>query len=194
MRGRTPPAGEGRLGRGQPRREGILGFVVGGFGDDDDGGANPEPTGASVPVIESLVHVPPSAIDASGVSGPVSEGKAIYLVARRPDNGALVASTTARLSQPSEGEELHWRALLDLRATTLSSAVKSDEAPVSYELVAAVLPELRSRDDSGFGLGNSVSSYGNNLSTNASAGDVGLDLDDAEAVSAPRTVKIPGGE
>jgi hypothetical protein len=162
----------------------ILGFVVGIFED----AANPDPGSprATPPVIESLAYVPPSAIDAAGISGPVAEDKAIYLVARRPSSGELVASTTATLSPPVESEdELHWRARLDLHSAALGAQVESSDGPVpyEYEVVAAVMPE----PDSSLGGSQPATS----MSANASASDPQeVDLDDAEAVSPPRLVTV----
>jgi hypothetical protein len=161
----------------------VLAFVVGIF-DDENGSTKAVSTAStSDPVIESLVNVPPASIDAAGVSGPVSEGKAIYLVARQPKNGDLVASTTARVSKAGEsGEQLHWRALLDLGKTSLGSTLGSEgggSAP--YEVVAAVLPKVRSTSGS--------SPYATDYSTGASAD--APDLDAAEAVSSPRLVQVP---
>jgi hypothetical protein len=85
-------------------------------------------TAAAVGTV-AAAYVPPSRIDTAGTSGPLSDGNAIYLVARRPDDGQLVASTAAQLSRSAEREgELHWRALLDLETGTLGSAIQSESA------------------------------------------------------------------
>jgi hypothetical protein len=156
----------------------VLAFVVGIF-DDDSGKPNPESTPTTRPVIESLAYVPPSEIDAAGISAPVSKGEAIYLFARRPKNGELVASTAARLSE--RDDELRWRALLDLGRTKLAFGVESGDRSGPYEVVAAVMPKVRSPQGG--------SPYATNYSSSAAAG--GLDLDAAEAVSAPRLVRVP---
>jgi hypothetical protein len=199
------PARGGRMGRVQRQRQSVhpaiataaalgsvaaavvavLAFVVGVFDDEENGSSNPELTGTSEPVIESLVHVPPSALDAAGVSGPVSEGKAIFLVARRPKSGELVASAAAKFSESSSNEDqLHWRALLDLGTTGVSFAGGSDEAQGAYEVVAAVMPKSTNTSAS-----SGSSGPWTNFSTGASAD--GLDLDDAQVVSSPRTITIP---
>ena len=175
----------------------VLAFVVGIFDDEENGTSSPELIAASDPVIRSLVHVPPSAIGAAGISGPVSDEQAIYLVARRPEDGEVVASTIATLAESSEGE-LRWRALLELKTSALGVAVKAPDGPVPYEVLAAVMPK-----SSGFSIGNSTNSsgngnnpFGNSYSSNANSTSTGasgdsLDLDNATAVSAPQTISIP---
>jgi hypothetical protein len=158
----------------------VLGFVLGIFGGGESVDSPSPRSGA--PVIESVAYVPPSRIDAAGTSGPVSDGNAIYLVARRPDDGQLVASTAAQLSRSAAREgELHWRALLDLETGTLGSAIQSDDRAASYEVVAAVAPEVRSAGDE---WPASVTS----ASAGTSSG--GIDIDDAEVVSPPELVTV----
>jgi hypothetical protein len=165
----------------------VLAFVVGAF-DDDSGKSDQESTSATAPVIESLAYEPPSGIDATGVSGPVSEGKAIYLVARRPNNGEFVASTTAKLSESTQtDDQLRWRALLDLNTTSLAYGVKSDDQPVPYEVVAAVLPKARSSPSDS----SSGSPYADSFSDSSADASDGPDLDAAEALSAPRLITVP---
>jgi hypothetical protein len=158
----------------------VLGFVVGVFDDDGD-----EPAAADGPAITTLGKIPPSTIDAAGTSGPVSEENAIYLVARRLEDGVPVAAATADVSESSENEDvLRWHAVLDIGTPALGYAVKGEDRPVPYQVVAAVMPEGQSSDGGSSGGGPAVP-----LSVTTLSED-GIDLDAAESVSEPRVIRL----
>jgi hypothetical protein len=68
-----------------------------------------------------------------------------------------------------------------LETGTLGSAIQSDDRAASYEVVAAVAPEVRSAGDE---WPASVTS----ASAGTSSG--GIDIDDAEVVSPPELVTV----
>jgi hypothetical protein len=186
----------------------LLTFVFG----DDNGSPSPEPAPVSAPKIESVRHIPPSSIDASGVSGPIAEGNAIYLVARRPTSGEVVASVGAKTTPPKDAEaELRWRALLDLSTARLverlrESAVEHgrqaiprvEDLPGSYEVVAAVLPKVSAPAPESFV--EALARFSGSAAALAEGDPVTLrhintlaegGLAAAEAVSPPRLVIVP---